>query len=158
MSSVQTNDIYSLLIPLHEQRLLLPRANVSEVTGFRQCEPVEGSPKWLLGSFRFEGQVVPLISFERAIGAEPPPEGGRARIVLLRTLTDQLSSPSIGVLTYGFPQLVRLNPAALALDETAHWPTDVPVLCQLRMLNQKPLVPDVEQLETMLAAALLDTD
>lgn len=155
MNAVQSNDIYSLLIPLHEQRLLLPRANVSEVTGYRRCEPVEGSPKWLLGCFKFEGQVVPLISFERAIGAPPPPEGGRARIVLLRTLTDQLASQSIGVLTYGFPQLVRVNPAALTLDGSADWPGDVPVLCQLRMLNQKPLVPDIEQLETMLAAALV---
>ncbi len=158
MTDASSNDIYSLLIPLHAQRMLLPRANVSEVTGYRKCEPVEGAPRWLLGCFRFEGQVVPLVSFERAIGVEPPPDGGRARIVLVRTLTDQLSAPCIGIVTYGFPQLVRLNPAGLALDESVSWPADVPVLCQLRMLNQTPLVPDIEQLETMVAAALLHAE
>lgn len=151
---MDAQDIYSLLIPLYERRLLLPRANVSEVTGYRTCEPVPGAPAWLAGCFRFEGQTVPLISFERAMGDTAPNDTGRARIVLLRTLTGQLASPIFGVLTYGFPQLVRVNPAALTHDPSVSFDEDSPVLCQLRMLNQLPLVPNIERLETMLAGVL----
>ncbi|MEM6639136.1 MAG: chemotaxis protein CheW [Pseudomonadota bacterium] len=148
------SDIYSLLIPLHGHRLLLPRANVSEVTGYRETVPVDGAPSWLLGQFQFEGQMIPLVSFETAIGAPAPERVGRARIVLLRTLSDALSLPCIGLVTYGFPQLVRVNPTVLSPADGADWPDEAPVLCQLRMLNQTPLVPDIEQLETMVADAL----
>ena len=154
MNEATGSDIYSLLIPLHERRLLLPRANVAEVTGYRVCEPVANAPAWLIGFFRFEGQQIPLISFERVIDETPPPDAHRARIVLIRTLTDTLASSSFGVLTYGFPQLVRVNSAVLTRDDSTTWPDTAPVLCQLRMLNQQPLVPDVERLERMIADVL----
>lgn len=153
-SAVLQQDIYSLLVPLSEQRLLVPRANVAEVTGHRECTSIEGAPSWLLGTILWEKEAIPLISFEGAMGQSLPDANARTRILLLRTLTDTLKVPCFGIVTHGFPQLVRVNALVVTRDETNDWPDEGPVLCQLRMVNQTPLVPDIEYLEQQIAAAL----
>jgi chemosensory pili system protein ChpC len=147
-------EIYSLLVPLARQRLLIPRANVAEVAGYRKPVPYPDAPPWLLGAIDWEGEKVPLVSFEGLIGDGVPAGSGRMRIVLLRTLGDRLPCKTYGVVTQGFPQLVRVNAVVLAPDADADWPADGPVLCQVRMVNQRPLIPDVDCLERLLAAAL----
>ncbi len=65
--------------------------------------------------------------------------------------TGQLRSGFFGVLTQGFPQLVRVNEEVLKLEAKDGWPDDAPVLCRVRMINEYPLIPDLEKLESMLA-------
>jgi chemosensory pili system protein ChpC len=57
-----------------------------------------------------------------------------------------------GVITQGFPQLVRVNREVLKLDSTDGWPTGAPVLCRVKMINEYPLVPHLEALEEMIVA------
>ena len=46
-----------------------------------------------------------------------------------------------------------LNRDVLSLEsEQSSWPEAQPVLCRTRMINEYPLIPDMERLETMLAA------
>ncbi len=151
----EQQDIYSLLVPLSQHRLLVPRANVTEVTGFRECTALPDKPSWLLGTIEWEKETIPLVSFEGASGGDVPQTEGRTRIVLLRTLTDVLPGKCFGVVTQGFPQLVRVNAMVLEYDDTSTWPDPGPVLCQVKMVNQRPLVPDIEQLEHMIADALV---
>ncbi|MFK8017703.1 MAG: chemotaxis protein CheW [Gammaproteobacteria bacterium] len=152
--TAQQQDIYSLLVPLNDQRMLIPRANVAEVTGYRDCTPYADAPPWLIGQFTWEKEPVPLVSFEGAIGAPIPEVAARTRILLLRTLTDTLKTRSFGLITQGFPQLVRVNAMVLETDASSTWPPSGPVMCQVKMVNQHPLIPDIEQLEIMLAGAL----
>jgi chemosensory pili system protein ChpC len=46
---------------------------------------------------------------------------------------------------------VRVNRDVLQLDSTEGWPKDAPVLCRVKMINEFPLIPDLERLEAMLA-------
>lgn len=147
-------EIYSLLVPLAENRLVLPRANIAEVTGYRDPKPYPGSLPWLLGSIEWERQRIPLMSFEGASGGIVPKVGGRTRIVLFRTLTDVLEVPYFGIITQGFPQLVRVNATVLSRKVDADWPATGPVLCQVQMVNQTPLIPDLPKLEQMIADAI----
>lgn len=153
-ATAEQQDIYSLLVPLSDHRLLVPRANVAEVTSFRQHKPYADAPPWLLGTIEWEGESLPLLSIEGCTGQAVPDVAARTRVLLLRTLTDALPYKCFGVVTQGFPQLVRVNAMVLEQDESSSWPASGPVLCQVRMLNQRPLVPDIEQLERMLADAL----
>ena len=64
-----------------------------------------------------------------------------------------LSAGFFGVLTEGFPQLVRVNrawcnrpPARLA----GEWPG----ICQIRMINDYPLIPDLDAIEDLIEDAL----
>jgi chemosensory pili system protein ChpC len=152
--SSQPNELYSLLIPLDGERLLVPRVCVAEVITFSQPERASDSedfPDWFLGRVEWNGRRVPVISFEGISGAETESRAGRTRIVVFHALGDELKIGYFGLITQGFPQLVRVNGDVLALDTEQPWPEEQPVLCRTRMINEYPLIPDMERLETMIA-------
>lgn len=152
--SAETEELYSLLIPLAEDRLIVPRACVAEVVRFTAPEKEAGAHDWMMGIVTWNGRQLPVVSFEGALGKEKPVPTGRTRIVVFYASSGQLKSGFFGVLTQGFPQLVRLNEDVLQLHTTEGWPEGAPVLCRVKMINEFPLIPDLEKLEAMLAREL----
>jgi chemosensory pili system protein ChpC len=144
-------ELYSLLVPLNEERLIVPRACVAEVVRYSEPTHEAGSHSWMLGSVNWNGRQLPVVSYEGALGNEVPLATGRTRIVVFLASTGQLKSGYFGVLTQGFPQLVRVNRDVLQFDSSDGWPDDSPVLCRVKMINEFPLIPDLEKLELMLA-------
>ena len=153
--SDETQELYSLLVPLAEDRLIVPRACVVEVVRFSQPDTEAGAHSWMMGNVSWNGRELPVASFEGALGKEVPVTTGRSRIVVFYATTGQLKTGYFGVLTQGFPQLVRVNKDVLQLDATEGWPESAPVLCRVKMINEFPLVPDLERLENMLAEELI---
>ena len=149
--NADTDELYSLLVPLTEDRLIVPRACVAEVVRFSQPEHEQGAHKWMLGTVNWNGRQLPVISFEGLLGKEVPVPTGRTRIVVFYAGAGQLKTGFFGVLTQGFPQLVRVNRDVLSLHTTEGWPADAPVLCRVKMINEFPLIPDLESLEELLA-------
>jgi chemosensory pili system protein ChpC len=149
--SAESEELYSLLVPLSEDRLIVPRACVAEVVRFSKAETEEGAHDWMLGSVTWNGRPLPVVSFEGAIGKDIPAVTGRTRVVVFYAITGQLKTGYFGVLTQGFPQLVRVNRDVLKLEAKEGWPDDAPVLCRVRMINEFPIIPDLEKLEAMLA-------
>jgi chemosensory pili system protein ChpC len=91
------------------------------------------------------------VSYEGTLGKDVPAPTGRTRIVVFVASTGRLKNGFYGVTTQGFPQLVRINRDVLKLEATDGWPEDAPVLCRVKMINEFPLIPDLEKLELMLA-------
>ena len=149
--SSETDELYSLLIPLAEDRLIVPRACVAEVVRFTAPEQEAGAHAWMIGSVNWNGRSLPVASFEGALGKDVPVTTGRTRIVVFYAGAGQLKTGHFGVLTQGFPQLVRVNGDVLQLHTTEGWPKDSPVLCRVKMINEFPLIPDLDKLEAMLA-------
>jgi len=145
-----TDELYSLLIPLHEARLILPRVCVAEVVRHAGLEQPDGAPEWLRGMVPWNGQDVPVISFEQLAGLSAAPPGGRTRIAIIHAVSDKLRAGCFGILSEGFPQLVRVNREVIHAHDSQPWPADGPVLCQVRMINEYPLIPDLEQVEGLL--------
>jgi chemosensory pili system protein ChpC len=144
-------EIYCLLVPLADDRLLVPRSCVTEVINYQAPTPMEGAPPWYLGTIAWGGRRVPLLSFEAACGRNPPRASGRTRIVVLQAITGDASLGHFAVLTQGFPQLVRLSPDVVHADDSRTFGERSPVICQVRMVNEYPLVPDFERIERMIA-------
>ena len=149
--SAAAEELYSLLVPLTDDRLIVPRTCVAEVVRYSKPDHEEGSPNWMLGTVNWNGRQLPVVSYEGVLGKEVPVATGRTRIVVFLATTGQLKTGYFGVLTQGFPQLVRVNRDVLKLDATDGWPDDAPVLCRVKMINEFPLIPDLEKLELMLA-------
>ena len=149
--STDETELYSLLIPLEGERLIVPRACVAEVVRFSIPAHEAGAHAWMLGTISWNGRQLPVVSFEGALGKDVPPTSGRTRIVVFYASTGQLKTGFFGVLTQGFPQLVRVNRDVLKLHTTEGWPADAPVLCRVKMINEFPLIPNLEKLEAMLA-------
>ncbi len=151
MNTAVTEELYSLLAPLNAGRLIVPRSCIAEIISSSGIQPVGDAPPWLLGTVSWNARRVPVISFEAACHRDVPDTGRRSRIAVLGCLTDKLQAGYLGILTQGFPQLVRVNPDVLTLDADPEYSPDDPVLCQLRMMNERPLIPDLERLEEMTA-------
>ncbi len=149
--STDAEELYSLLVPLAEDRLIVPRACVVEVVRFSKPDHEEGAHTWMLGTVNWSGRQLPVVSFEGLLGKEVPAATGRTRIVVFYASTGQLKTGFFGVLTQGFPQLVRVNRDVLQLHTTEGWPSDAPVLCRVKMINEFPLIPNLEKMEAMLA-------
>ena len=149
--SAAESELYSLLVPLSEERLIVPRACVAEVVRFTAAERREGSKNWMVGTINWNGRELPVTAFEGMIGKEIPATTGRTRVVVFFSTTGKVKSGYFGVITQGFPQLVRVNREVLKLDSTEGWAEGAPVLCRVKMINEFPLVPDLEAIEEMIA-------
>lgn len=155
MSAViaEPRELYSLLIPLREERLLVPRMCVAEVIAFVETEAVIGDdvPDWYLGTIDWNGRALPVISFDGTrVDEASAKKRGRTRIVVFHAITGHLKG-YYGILTQGFPQLVRVNPDVLSLDAERPIPEDQPAFCRVRMIHEFPLIPDLERLEQRVA-------
>ena len=147
----EQEELYSLLVPLSEDRLIVPRACVAEVVRFSEPRQQEGAHHWMLGTVSWNGRELPVVSFEGAIGKDVPVTSGRTRIVVFYAAGGELKTGYFGLLTQGFPQLVRVNRDVLKLESTDGWPDGAPVFCRVRMINEYPLIPNLDALESMLA-------
>ena len=150
MVSAVDEELYSLLVPLSDDRLILPRACVAEVVRFTQPKQQTGSKNWMLGTTNWNGRELPVVAFEGTIGKDVPAPTNRTRVVVFYASTGKIKTGHFGILTQGFPQLVRVNREVLSLDSTDGWPEGAPVLCRVKMINEYPLVPDLEALEEMI--------
>jgi chemosensory pili system protein ChpC len=144
-------EIYSLLIPLVDGRLIIPRSCVAEVIGFQTPSEMTGAPPWYIGTVPWNGRHVPLISFEGACGQNIPPASGRTRVVIFHCLGTRLEAGYFGLVSQGFPQLVRVGTDVVRPDNSRMFAERTPVICQVRMVNETPLIPDMERLEDMIA-------
>ncbi len=152
---MQSNDeIYSLLVPLHEERLILPRASVAEVIRYAEPDVVEGGPDWLLGNVIWHGKSIPLISFERLCGSQSSEPGSRSRIIVVYALNPTGDFVNYGLLAEGFPQIVRVNREVLLQDLAYQPDASKPILCRIRMINETAFIPDLMRVEQ----ALLERD
>jgi chemosensory pili system protein ChpC len=149
--NTQADELYSLLVPLAGERLIVPRACVAEVVRYTAPKQEAGAHNWMLGVVNWNGRELPVVSFEGTLGKEVPAATGRTRIVVFTASTGQLKTGYFGAITQGFPQLVRVNRDVLLFDSTEGWPDDAPVLCRVKMINEFPLIPDLERMEAMLA-------
>ncbi|HET7204521.1 MAG TPA: chemotaxis protein CheW [Steroidobacteraceae bacterium] len=142
-------EIYCLLVPLAEDRLLLPRSCVTEVLNYQAPTPMDGAPPWYLGTIAWGGRRVPLVAFEATLGKALPRTSGRTRIVVMQGLSGK-GDGNFAVLTQGFPQLVRLSSDVIHADDSRSFNERMPVIGQVRMINEYPLIPDFERLEDMI--------
>jgi len=94
---------------------------------------------------------VPVVSFEGAMGQPLPGISTRTRIVMFHAAGGQVKAGYFGMLTQGFPQLVRVNADVVRPDPSRSFPERSPVICQVRMVNETPLIPDLQRLEEMIA-------
>ena len=72
-------------------------------------------------------------------------------MVVFHCLGTRLDGGNFAVVSQGFPQLVRVSSDVVRPDNSRVFPERAPVICQVRMVNETPLVPDLERLEEMIA-------
>ncbi len=146
-------EVYSLLMPVQGGRIIVPRAAVAEVTGYtRPKDRPENAPDFVLGFIDWQGQKIPLVSYEAARGQGVPELGRRTRIAVVFGIAGRLDPDVFAIVTQGYPYLVRVNENVLQREEMES--EDALVLARVRMANEKPLIPDFDRLEVLIAEGL----
>jgi chemosensory pili system protein ChpC len=145
------DELYSLLVPLAGERLIVPRVCVAEVISYQTPTDMNNAPPWYVGLVSWSGRNVPIVSFEGAFGQPLPTVSTRTRIVIFHAASGKLQAGYFGMLTQGFPQLVRVNADVVRPDPSRTFSERSPVICQIRMINETPLIPDLQRLEEMIA-------
>jgi chemosensory pili system protein ChpC len=148
------DEIYCQLVPLRQLRLIVPRTCLTEVIRYVSPERPWPGPAWFRGFVPWTTLKIPVISFEDLCGREAGEPGGRTRIAVFSAMSGRLDTGYYGMITEGFPQLVRVNREVIRLDDRQAWPAEGPVVCQIRMINEYPLIPDLERVEELLHRCL----
>ncbi|MDP6675337.1 MAG: chemotaxis protein CheW [Gammaproteobacteria bacterium] len=150
-------ELYGLLVPLHQARLIVPRSCVAEIIRYSplQSRGIE-APDWFRGFVGWNNLQVPVISIEDLCDMPSTEPAGRTRITIFNGLSKVLSGRVFGLLTEGFPQLLRINSKVMELHEEHVWPDDGPIICQIRMINEYPLVPDLEVIESLVQEQVIN--
>jgi chemosensory pili system protein ChpC len=149
--SESVGEIYSLLIPLADARLLVPRACVAEIAGYQNPASMAGAPPWYLGLVQWNGRAVPLVSFEGLCRQPIPPVSSRSRLVVMHAIGERVDAGAYALVSQGFPQLVRVSIDVVRADAGYVVPEEDPVVCRVRMLNETPWIPDLDRLEVLIA-------
>jgi chemosensory pili system protein ChpC len=148
-------EVYSLLIPISRAKLIVPRTAVAEVMGYM---PPRNRPKnvpaWFLGMVRWGDEEVPLVSFEATCGNAVPESSSRSRITYFHALQGDLDPPVLAMLTQGYPYLVRVTDGVLSELTDSELPEDAPALAHFRMANERPIIPDLAEIERRLLTHL----
>ena len=146
--------ISGVLIQVAQALLLLPNATIAEVLSFATPEPIDNTPDWLLGSIRWRGWQIPLVSFSRFAQIAEEDGGLGSKVIVLKALGGDQRHPYFAMLTQGFPRLVTVTQTALTtLEEGEGLPRGV--LSKVRLNENEAVVPDLAALETQLRAAML---
>lgn len=142
------NLISSILIPLHNQTLLLPRTAIAEVISYVAPEPLQDAPQWLHGTLRWREQLLLLISFEALQRKPIPPLSEHTHIVIFNTVKSLSNRKFYALITQGIPQLILARADNLSASSKA---PNNSLLCCYAEINQCPVViPDLGYLEEML--------
>ncbi|MCW8857534.1 MAG: chemotaxis protein CheW [Kangiella sp.] len=143
-------DVYSFLIPMIENSLLLPNATVAEIVPFMNvdlAENAESSDDWQIGQIIWRNIKIPVVSLERIQGKKDLGELRRSRIAIVYTLNSNQEVPYVAIMVQGIPRLIPVDEDnGKMLEEKL--PTGVKAWVELD--GRKALIPDLDLIENML--------
>lgn len=146
-------NVRAVLLPLRGVNLLLPNAAVSEVISYKEPEEKSRSAsQWLLGSYVWRQQIIPLIQFEvMASAMMAKARGQRSRVAVVNTLNGSEELPYVGLVLNDIPHLVRVH-------EDIIQPVKKPrklgecVARQVTLSGEEAWIPDLDVLEKLVKA------
>lgn len=155
MSAVR-EQLYAVLLAIHQDTLLLPNAAVAEVLPRDALQAGAGGVgPWLAGHCDWNNRRVPVVRFELLNNARLATDPRRERLVVLNSLGRHLPSGHLAVVAQGYPHLVTLNRSAMRPAPLRQTDRDDLVLSRVRIANQEALIPSLEQIEAEIARAQL---
>jgi chemosensory pili system protein ChpC len=148
-TQVKDQEIYSLIVPMLGNPLLVPNVSVAELVPMGRVDtPEEAHPEWFIGAFDWRGERVPLISFEQVTGNPVNSITNQSRVAIFNTLNDNNNMPFIGMVVQGIPRLSHINSEELEAIENDE--KHQAVKAQVSYNNMLLDIPDLDYLETLI--------
>ena len=108
-----------IILTLKKDNVLVPSAAVAEIMSVESVDEVTDSPNWLLGTIKWRGEAIPLVSFEALSGEEDLSLNRSTQIAVLYGLNDDetLESPYIGLKISGVPHVSKFTADQIKVNE-----------------------------------------
>ncbi len=145
MSAI-VDTVRSLWVPLEGVNLLVPNVAIAEVIGYQPFELVETNTAWLLGSLRWRGLIVPVVSMEAMCGLKLPESGRNARIAIVNSTRYRAKLDFYAIVTSGIPRLINADHDALGEPVEMDGLPDT-VASQVQIGSERALIPDLQQVQ-----------
>ncbi len=139
--------ITGLLLTLSDRLLLLPNTAVAELVAYRNVQPAENSPNWLLGQIAWRDLSLSLLSFEAA-ASDVPANLDNARVVIINAIGGRPKFRFFALLIKGIPRSVRIDHS---LQRLADEPLQALELDAVSIDGEVAKIPDLAGLEQKLA-------
>lgn len=147
--------VRAILAPLASGSILLPSNVVAEVADFSKPVPYEHGPTWLLGEVEWNSWQVPIISFASLTGSrQRDTVSSASRILIVKTLTEEVSLYYIGILIKGLPKLKKIEAGTLQASDEAS--DSAVVHCHVTLDGETAIIPELEALVRCVADAIYD--
>ena len=151
--SEESQEIYSLIIPMRGKTILIPNKALAEIVPFIDSEPPpEDHQPWHLGYLNWRGGRLPVISFERIYDEKFPPLERRLKMVaIINTQLGIKDTPFFGIGVEGIPRL-----GLISRDSIKHRDPDnidkihPSIAADVIFNNREMLIPDVKTLEKII--------
>ncbi|WP_223671126.1 chemotaxis protein CheW [Kangiella shandongensis] len=144
-------DVYSFLIPMLEDSLLLPNTVVAEIVPFMNValdEGAEENTEWKVGNVVWRNMDIPVVSMERLQGRQDLGDVKRSRIAITYTLNGNNELPFVAFMVRGIPRLVPVdedNSQFISEEERA---MKDGIKAWVSIEGQRAVVPDLDYIET----------
>lgn len=139
--------ITGLLLTLNDRLLLLPNTAVAELVAYRNVQPAENSPNWLLGQIAWRDLSLPLLSFEAA-SSDTPANLENARVVIINAIGGRPKFRFFALLIKGIPRSVRIDKSLQRLPDEQLQALE---LDAVSIDGEMAKIPDLAALEQKLA-------
>jgi len=149
-------DVYSFLIPMLEDSLLLPNTVVAEIVPFMNVTLDDGivaSNNWKIGNVVWRNISIPVISIERLQGKSDLGDVKRSRIAISYTLNGNEEIPFVAFMVRGIPRLVPIDDDNSEFVSDAIQGADEGVKAWVTINDKKALIPDLDYIESELMSA-----
>ncbi|MBY6204753.1 chemotaxis protein CheW [Halomonas denitrificans] len=144
-------EIRSVLVPVTDAELLLANANIAEIVGFVDPDPIDQGPEWLLGNVLWHGWQVPVVSFGMLTEQQDREPVEKAKICITKSLVHSDRLPYIGLLAQGFPRLVTITESTLV--EVPDASNHIAIAGQVLVGDREAWVPDMDRIAQLVAHA-----
>lgn len=143
--------IRSLWVPLRGMNLLLPNMAVAEISSYRVPEALPDMPEWLLGTVKWDGEEIAVISLEALCGIRVPSNPVFSRLMIVNSVRRESKVKNYAIVTAGLPGLIQFGHDTP--DEYSDFEEEG-LQCMVRIGNEEAIIPDLDHLQGMLEEQL----
>jgi len=141
----------SLWVPLRDANLLLPNVAVAEISSYRVPSPLSGMPEWFLGTVKWSGDDIPVISIEAVCGLSLQSNPVFSRLMIMNSVRQDSPVRHYAIVTAGLPGLIQFGPDTA--DQVVPCVNDG-LKCIVRIGNEEAIIPDLDYLQELLESEL----
>lgn len=137
--------VHCMLAPMDSEWMLLPTNAIEEVIDYSAPTALPQTPDWFLGQVEWENRQIPVFSYSALItGDDPSAVTPRARIMIIKSLSESARVPYLGIVISDIPRLINVQPDHL--EHLGDERSSMGVFSQVNVQEQVAIIPDLERL------------